>query len=144
MTMPNDEPLQTDEVITHLAAAGECAIVHIPSGKEAHILFDRSRNAYLVRYSCVSPMDEEIVRQAVALGFDLSTEVRGRHQISVSKVAQYCSNPRDAAIRALKLIRMLPEVGETDWLWQTVYDYDQREYPPPSPPDNWPPESERR
>lgn len=34
---------------------------------------------------------------------------------------------------------LLPGVPRDAWLWVTVYQYDDREVPPPEPPKPWPP-----
>jgi hypothetical protein len=133
------EPLQIDEVDRFLRAAGECVLVHIPSGIEVVATQDRhnERAPWRVSYLHHEILDKTVLERALAIGFELSAwPVSGR---PVYELSRNFFGIRAAAIKALLLTRMLPGVPEDAWLWPTIGESDQREEPWPEPPSPWPP-----
>jgi hypothetical protein len=133
------EPLQTDEVDKFLREAGECALVHMPSGVQVVATNDSAseRAPWRVSYLHHEILDRAILERALALGFELSAWPASSDP--VYELSRTCFGVRAAAIKALLLARMLPGVPEDAWLWLTIVDGDQRDDPPTGPPSLWPP-----
>ncbi len=142
--MPNDEPLQTDEVVALVTSDKECAIVHVESYQEVNIHEDiyNKKEPWRIATTLLEIPDKPVLHRALALGFQLSsTETRTRRSnpITLYKLHRTCFGMRAAAIKALCLARLLPGVGADAWLWITVREYDERPDTPPRPPAAWPP-----
>jgi len=137
--MPEDrEPLQTEEVVQMLNLAGECALVHDESKTELYVFTDRfhPREPWLIKFSSDQLPEAAILRQALALGFQLRghQDARGSHH----DLYRNCMGVRAAATKALDLMRLLPGVSGDAWLWVTIYEPDQRGEMPEKPKP-WPP-----
>jgi hypothetical protein len=138
--MPTEtEPLQTDEVVKALTERQDCTLVHRDSGVQVDIYTDtyNQKAPWRIRYSHFEILDKTVLKQALALGFELCAHVGMRE--TRYELYRNCLGIRAAAIKALMLARLLPGVPQDAWLWATVYQYDDREEPPPEPPKPWPP-----
>lgn len=138
MSIPNDEPLQTEEAVGVLNVAGECALVHADSRTEVYVLRDRHnlREPWRITYWTSEIPSPTVLKLALALGFELRSQESRRG--TLYQLHRNCVGERAAVMSALRLTRILPGIPVDAWLWVTIYEYDQREEMP-APPVPWPP-----
>ncbi len=103
--MPNDEPLQTDEVVALVTSDKEFAIVHVESYQEVNIHEDiyNKKEPWRIATTLLEIPDKPVLHRALALGFQLSsTETRTRRSnpITLYKLHRTCFGMRAAAIKA--------------------------------------------
>lgn len=135
----NVEQLQVDEVVKALSQQEGCTLVHTDSGQEVDVYKGSGDEArpWVVRYSHYEILDKSVLKQALALGFELRGDpCHGSNPRF--ELYHYIMGITAAAIKALSLARLLPGVPVNAWLWVTVYEYDLRD-DPPTPPIPWPP-----
>jgi hypothetical protein len=142
--MPDDrEPLHLGEVVTAIRQVGACAIVHLATHQEVHLYTDvyNKREPWRVRTLFSDVPEKGVLRASLALGFRLSS-IESTRSAPTYELSRNCFGDTAAAIKAIELMRLLPEVKAEDWLWVTASEYDDREVPAPDPPANWPPRRE--
>lgn len=136
----DEQPLQLDEVVTAIRKSGACAIVHLPTHQDVDLYTDiySKKEPWRVRTVFREVPGKDVLRAALALGFHLSS-IESRKAGPTYELSRNCFGDTAAAIKAISLMRLLPGVHADDWLWVTASEYDDREVPPPNPPENWPP-----
>lgn len=139
--MKDSQPAQVDEVAARLRQEKEAALVHVPTHHEVNVYIDPydAKAPWAILYSVEDVPEKGLLRQALILGFELrAAEVSTNPSKYLFSLPRNCVGHTAAAIKGLQLIRLLPGVGPTDWIWITCYNYDDREDPPPDPPASWP------
>jgi hypothetical protein len=137
----NTEPLQTEEVVQALTQRQERTLVHTETGEEVNVYTDpyNQKSPWRISYSHREIPGEATLKHALALGFELSAH--SCKDTTLYELGRNCFGIRAAAIKALRVARMLPSIPENAWLWVTTCQYDEREDPPPEQPTPWPPVS---
>lgn len=139
--MSTPESAQLDEVVAKLRQTEEATLVHQPTHREVHIYLDQydPKAPWRILYNMDDVPEKELLRQALILGFELrAAEVSTNPSKHLFSLSRNSVGDTAAAIKALQLIRLLPGVGPTAWIWVTCYNFDDREDPPPDPPADWP------
>jgi len=137
------QPLQLDEVVVALRKDGACAIVHVPTDQDVDLYANiyNKKEPWCVRTLFRDIPEKDVLRAAFALGFQLSS-IESPKFGPTYELSRNCFGDTAAAIKSIALARLLPGVGADDWLWVTASEHDDRELPPPEPPENWPPRRE--
>jgi hypothetical protein len=126
-------------VVKALRERGECALVDLATGDDVVVYAD-SHNEHApwrIEYHHYDILDKPVLKEALGLDLELGAIVNSRHTYYV--LHRNCFGIRAAAIKALRLARLMAGVPEDAWLWITLCEPDQRETPPPGPPVPWPP-----
>src|SRR5687768_930937 len=110
--MPQDaQPLQTDELVKFLYQHQECAIIHRETGHEVDMFTDlgKPERPWYASYVHYDILERDLLKQALAIGFKL--RARDCTDYAEYELYQNCHGITIAAIRALRLARMLPGVA---------------------------------
>lgn len=133
------EPLQTDEVVKLLASGGDVEIFHLDTGKCVSVCSDveNKRAPWRIEYFHPDLLDKENLRQALELDLELRVGMYDGDG-PLYLLHRNCFGVRAAAIKALRLVRVLPGVPADAWLYVS-YRQHEREEDPPTAPTPWPP-----
>lgn len=139
--MNTPEAAQVDGIVGRLRSEKEATLVHVPTRHEVNVYFDSydPKAPWRILYNVGEVPEKGLLRQALILGFELrAAEASTNPSKYLFSLSRNCVGDTAAAIKGLQLIRLLPGVGPTAWIWITCYNYDDREDPPPDPPAGWP------